>query len=423
MLHNSKNNSLGLVSTENIKQAALNLKGVAERTPLQKNLALSDKYECEVYLKREDLQQVRSYKIRGAYNKIQSLSKEALAKGVICASAGNHAQGFAYSCNLLEIHGKVYMPSTTPKQKVDKVKFFGKEYVEVILTGDTFDDSYKSSLKACEEEGLTFVHPFDDPKVMEGQGTIGLEILEDLQDIDFLLLPVGGGGISSGTGSYFHQVSPNTQLIGIEPEGAPSLKEALKIGEPIELPSIDKFVDGAAVQRIGAKTFEVIKNIINEVVLVPEGKVCSTILQLYNEEAIVVEPAGALSISALDFIKDKIKGKRVVCVVSGSNNDIGRMQEIKERSLIYEGLKHFFIVRFPQRPGALKEFVNEVLGPKDDISRFEYVKKNAREAGPALIGVELSDPNDYDGLIARMEQYGINYTVLNKDPDLFQYFI
>ena len=418
-----KSKILSLVSIDNIKKAAENLKGVAERTPLQKDLLLSERYQCEIFLKREDLQLVRSYKIRGAYNKIKSLSEEALSKGVICASAGNHAQGFAYSCNLLKIHGKVFMPSTTPKQKVDKVKFFGKEYVEVILTGDTFDDSYKSSMKTCEEEGLTFVHPFDDPRVMEGQGTIGLEILEDEKDIDYLLLPVGGGGIASGTGSYFKAVSPNTKLIGIEPEGAPSLKEALRVGHPIELPKIDKFVDGAAVQKIGEQTFEVIKNIIDAVVLVPEGKVCSTILQLYNEEAIVVEPAGSLSIAALDFIKDEIKGKKVVCVVSGSNNDIGRMQEIKERSLIYEGLKHFFIVRFPQRPGALKEFVNEVLGPKDDISRFEYVKKNAREAGPALIGVELSDPSDYDGLISRMEQYSINYTVINEDPDLFQYFI
>ncbi len=412
-----------LVSTENIRKAAINLKGVAERTPLQKNLALSDRYECEVYLKREDLQPVRSYKIRGAYNKIKSLSKKDLAKGVICASAGNHAQGFAFACHLLGIKGKVYMPSTTPKQKVDKVRFFGKDNIDVILTGDTFDDSFKSSVKACEEEGLTFVHPFDDYKVMEGQGTVGLEILEDQPDIDFLLLPVGGGGIASGSGSYFKQNSPNTKLIGVEPEGAASLKEALKFGNAIELPSIDKFVDGAAVQKVGKNTFNVIKEIIDDVILVPEGKVCSTILQLYNEEAIVVEPAGALSVSALDFIKDKIKGKKVVCVVSGGNNDIGRMQEIKERSLIYEGLKHFFIVRFPQRPGALKEFVSEVLGPKDDISRFEYVKKNAREAGPALIGVELSDPNDYNGLIKRMEHYGINYTVINEDPDLFQYFI
>jgi len=414
---------LGLVSIENIKQAAENLKGVSERTPLQKNLALSEKYQCEVYLKREDLQPVRSYKIRGAYNKIKSLSKEALDKGVICASAGNHAQGFAYACNLLGIKGTVYMPSTTPKQKVEKVKFFGKQSVHIVLTGDTFDDSFKSSMKACEEEGMTFVHPFDDYRVMEGQGTVGLEILEDTNDIDYLLLPVGGGGITSGTGSYFKQKSPKTKIIAIEPEGAPSLKEALKKGAPVELSEIDKFVDGAAVQRVGKNTFDVMKDVVDDVVLVPEGKVCSTILQLYNEEAIVVEPAGSLAIAALDFVQDKIKGKKVVCLVSGSNNDIVRMQEIKERALIYEGLKHFFIVRFPQRPGALREFVNEVLGPKDDISRFEYVKKNAREAGPALIGVELTDPNDYQGLIDRMEKYGINYTVINEDPDLFQYFI
>tara|TARA_Y100000589_G_scaffold131536_1_gene125262 strand:- start:4575 stop:5819 length:1245 start_codon:yes stop_codon:yes gene_type:complete len=414
---------LGLVSIENIKQAAENLKGVAERTPLQKNLALSEKYQCDVYLKREDLQPVRSYKIRGAYNKIKSLSKESLAKGVICASAGNHAQGFAYACNLLGIKGTVYMPSTTPKQKVEKVKFFGKNSVDVILTGDTFDDSFKTSMKACDEEGMTFVHPFDDHRVMEGQGTVGLEILEDTNDIDYLLLPVGGGGITSGTGSYFKHKSPKTKIIAIEPEGAPSLKEALKKGAPVELSKIDKFVDGAAVQKVGLNTFDVMKDVVDDVVLVPEGKVCSTILQLYNEEAIVVEPAGSLAIAALDFVKDKIKGKKVVCLVSGSNNDIVRMQEIKERALIYEGLKHFFIVRFPQRPGALKEFVNEVLGPKDDISRFEYVKKNAREAGPALIGVELTDPKDYKGLIDRMEKYGINYTVINEDPDLFQYFI
>lgn len=411
------------IDIEQIEKAAENLKGVALRTPLQKNLALSDKYGAEIYLKREDLQIVRSYKIRGAYNKICSLDQDVLERGVICASAGNHAQGFAYSCNLLGINGKVFMPSTTPKQKVKKVKFFGKDKVEVVLTGDTYDDSYKSAMKTCEEENLTFVHPFDDVKVIEGQGTIGKEILEDLSEIDYLLLPVGGGGIASGTGSYFKEKSPLTKLVAVEPAGAPSLKKSLEKGSVIELEKIDKFVDGAAVQRVGDNTFDVIKNIIDDVVLVPEGKVCSTILQLYNEEAIVVEPAGALTVSALDFVKDEIKGKTVVCVVSGSNNDIDRMQEIKERSLIYEGLKHFFIVRFPQRPGALKEFVSEVLGPNDDITRFEYVKKNAREAGPALVGVELTYKEDFQGLLDRMVEYGINYTVINEDPDLFQYFI
>jgi threonine dehydratase len=412
-----------LVSIENIDKAAENLKGVAMRTPLQLNLALSDKYGCEVYLKREDLQLVRSYKIRGAYNKIQSLSQEILDKGVICASAGNHAQGFAFSCNLLGIHGKVYMPSTTPKQKVEKVKMFGKDKVEVVLAGDTYDDSYKQALAVSKTEGLTFIHPFDDLKVIEGQGTVAKEIYEDLKNIDIIFVPVGGGGLMSGLGSYFKTLSPKTKLVGVEPAGAPSLKKSLEAGHVVELKEIDKFVDGAAVQRVGDKTFEIIKEVIDDVLLVPEGKVCSTILSLYNEEAIVVEPAGSLSVAALDFYKDEIKGKRVVCVVSGSNNDIDRMQEIKERSMIYEGLKHFFIIRFPQRPGALKDFVSKVLGPDDDITRFEYVKKNARESGPAMIGVELKHKEDYLGLLERMKQYGINYTVINDDPSLFQYFV
>ncbi|MFZ9848165.1 MAG: threonine ammonia-lyase [Flavobacteriales bacterium] len=412
-----------LVSIENIDKAAENLKGVAMRTPLQKNLALSDKYGCEVYLKREDLQLVRSYKIRGAYNKIQSLPQDVLDKGVICASAGNHAQGFAFSCNLLGIHGKVYMHSTTPKQKVEKVKMFGKDKVEVVLAGDTYDDSYKQALAVSKAEGLIFIHPFDDVKVIEGQGTVAKEIYEDLKNIDIIFVPVGGGGLMSGLGSYFKTLSPKTKLVGVEPAGAPSLKKSLEAGHVVELKEIDKFVDGAAVQRVGDKTFEIIKEVIDDLVLVPEGKVCSTILSLYNEEAIVVEPAGSLSVAALDFYKEEIKGKRVVCVVSGSNNDIDRMQEIKERSMIYEGLKHFFIIRFPQRPGALKDFVSKVLGPDDDITRFEYVKKNARESGPAMIGVELKHKEDYLGLLERMKQYGINYTVINDDPSLFQYFV
>jgi len=412
-----------LISIENINKAAENLVGVAMHTPLQKNLALSEKYGCEIYLKREDLQIVRSYKIRGAYNKIKSLPQSILDKGVICASAGNHAQGFAYSCNLLSIHGKVYMPSTTPKQKLEKVKMFGKSWVQVILTGDTYDDSYKAALEVSKKEGLEFIHPFDDVKVIEGQGTVGKEIHEELKSIDYIFIPVGGGGLASGLGSYYKQVSPATKLIGVEPKGAPALKQALEVGKAIELKEIDKFVDGAAVQKVGDITFSIIKDLIDDVVLVPEGKVCSTILSLYNEEAIVVEPAGALSVAALDFYKDEIKGKKVVCVVSGSNNDIDRMQEIKERSMIYEGLKHFFIIRFPQRPGALKEFVSKVLGPDDDITRFEYVKKNARESGPAMIGVELKHKDDFQGLIERMQQYGINYTDINEDPSLFQYFV
>ena len=414
---------MGKLSISDIELASIQLEGVAKHTPLEFNMSLSEKYQCEVYLKREDLQQVRSYKIRGAHNKISSLSKADSDKGVICASAGNHAQGFAYSCNLLSIEGTVYMPSTTPKQKVAKVKFFGKDKVTVVLSGDTFDDSYKEAKTLCEQKGMTFIHPFDDLKVMAGQGTVGKEIHEALEKIDYLFLPVGGGGLFSGVGTYYDEKSPSTKLIAVEPEGAPALKKALEIGEVVELQQIDKFVDGAAVQQVGKNTFEVIKRTISDLILVPEGKVCSTILQLYNEEAIVVEPAGALTIASLDFYKDQIKGKRIVCVVSGSNNDIDRMGEIKERALMYEGLKHFFIVRFPQRPGALKEFVTKVLGPTDDITRFEFVKKNFRESGPALIGIELKQKDDYTGLIERMEQYGINHTVINEDPSLFEYFV
>lgn len=409
--------------SKNIEEAATRLSSVVKRTPLELNMSLSQRYECEVYLKREDLQIVRSYKIRGAYNKINSLTQDQLAKGVICASAGNHSQGFAFSCAQLEIQGTIYMPSTTPKQKVNKARMFGKEWVKIELVGDTFDDAYAAAMEDCKVNGQTFVHPFDDQKVIEGQGTVGKEILEDISDFDYLFLPVGGGGLFAGVGSYLKSQNHPAKLIAVEPKGAPALAESLKEGKVVELDKIDKFVDGAAVKRVGDLTFDLIKDKVEDIALVDEGKVCSTILQLYNEEAIVVEPAGALSTAVLDQYKEEIKGKKIVCVVSGSNNDIDRMGEIKERSLIYEGLKHFFIVRFPQRPGALKDFVSKVLGPKDDITRFEFVKKTARESGPALIGIELFDAADYDGLIKRMEEFGMKYTEINKDPSLFEFFI
>ena len=412
-----------LVALKAIEQASKNIQGVSKHTALEKNFTLSEKYACEVYLKREDLQQVRSYKIRGAYNKMCSLTQEEKDRGVICASAGNHSQGFAFACSHLGISGIVYMPSTTPKQKVDKVKMFGKDKVKVILIGDTFDDANDQAKKHCDREKLTFVHPFDDLKVIAGQGTVGKEIHENLPEVDFLFLPVGGGGLFSGVSSYYKQKHLDTKLIAVEPEGAPALHEAIKLGEVVKLDDIDKFVDGAAVKQVGSNNFNIIKQTLDDVILVPEGKACSTILELYNQEAIVVEPAGALTVSALDFYKEQIKGKVVVCVVSGSNNDIDRMGEIKERALIYEGLKHFFIVRFPQRPGALKEFVSRVLGPDDDITRFEFVKKNFRESGPALIGIELKQKEDYHGLLQRMKDFGISYTLINEDPSLFEFFV
>jgi threonine dehydratase len=412
------------LTVEDIKEASKRLEGAIYHTPVQLNVNLSERYGCNVYLKREDLQIVRSYKIRGAYNFISSQSTEALAKGVVCASAGNHAQGVALSCNKLKIVGKIFMPTTTPKQKVKQVSMFGREWVEVILVGDTFDDSYKESVKYCEEHQMLFIHPFNDFEVMAGQGTVGLEIVGALDvPIDYVFLPVGGGGLASGVSTYFKEVSPQTKLIGVEPAGAPSMERSIKFDQVVTLDTIDKFVDGAAVKVVGDKTFAICKHTLDDMILVPEGKVCSTILKLYNEEAIVVEPAGALSIAALDFYEDKIRGKNIVCIVSGSNNDISRMQEIIERSLIYEGLKHYFIVNFPQRAGALKEFVNEVLGPNDDITRFEYVKKTNREEGPAIVGIELKKQEDYHALIDRMTLKGFNHIHINDDPTLFNYAI
>jgi threonine dehydratase len=413
-----------LIGVEEIKAAAEKLSGVVYRTPLMRNINLSDRYEANILLKREDLQVVRSYKLRGAYNKISSLPQEQLRNGIVCASAGNHAQGVAYSCFQLGIKGRIFMPETTSAQKVNQVKMFGKNQVEVVLTGDTFDASYHEALNYSEANHVTFIHPFDDPKVIAGQGTVGIEILEDAgTPIDYLFLPVGGGGLASGVGSFFKQMSPHTVIVGVEPEGAPSMQKSLEAGEKVTLEEIDKFVDGAAVKQVGDLTFAICQEALDEVMTVPEGKVCTTILRLYNEEAIVAEPAGALTISALDFYKDQIKGKNVVCVVSGGNNDITRTEEIKERSLLYEGLKHYFIVNFPQRAGALREFVVDVLGPKDDITHFEYTKKNSRERGPALVGIELENREDFDQLIQRMAEKNFNCEYINDRPEFYHFII
>lgn len=413
-----------MLETKNIDKAWKKLEKVVVHTPLSLNLNISGYHNANVYLKREDLQQVRSYKIRGAYNKISQLNPEERNRGVVCASAGNHAQGVAYSCNLLQINGVIYMPITTPEQKVSKVKMFGKGFVEVRLIGDTFDDAYKHAIEFCKSTNAEFIHPFDDIKVIEGQGTVACEILNDAKfEIDYLFFPIGGGGLAAGITSYFKQISPKTKLIGVEPYGAPSMKKAIEKGEVAILSEIDTFVDGAAVKQVGKLNYDICKDKIDDIVLVPEGKICSTILRLYNEDAIVVEPAGALAISALDFYADEIKCKNVVCIISGSNNDIVRTAEIKERSLLYEGLKHYFIIRFPQRPGALKDFLVNVLGSDDDIAFFEYSKKNSREQGPAVIGIELKDKSDYQPLLNKMISKGITYEYLNDKPDLFQFLV
>lgn len=407
----------------NIQAAYETLKSVVSKTPLQLHRKLSEQFQAEIYLKREDLQVVRSYKLRGAYNLMQSLTGEQRAKGVVCASAGNHAQGVAYSCKHLGIKGVIYMPAITPKQKINQVKMFGGDNIEIVLTGDTFDECQTFALEFAKEYDRIFVPPFDHLKIIEGQGTVGKEILDELTGIDYIFIPIGGGGLCAGVGEYFRMFSPKTRIIGVEPSGAPSMKEALKAGRPVKLEKIQRFVDGASVQRVGDITFALCKDLIADMLLVPEGKVSSTILQLYNEDAIVAEPAGALSIAALDQVAAKIKGKRVVCIVSGGNNDIDRMQEIKERSLLYEGLKHYFIVRFAQRPGALKEFVNHILGPNDDIVRFEFIMKHNKETGPALIGIEVKSKEDFDTLISRMNKYNLNYTLVNQNENLFEYLV
>ena len=409
-----------MVTLQNIQQAKEVLEGVAYVTPLMRSMTLSEKFQANVLLKREDLQLVRSYKLRGAYNKMYNLTEEQKAKGIVCASAGNHAQGVAYSCMQLGIKGTIYMPSTTPKQKIRQVELFGKSMVTIVLAGDTFDDSYNEAQAFGKANGLTFIHPFDDPMVIAGQGTVALEILASADvPIDYLFVPIGGGGLVAGVTTVFKALSPNTIIIGVEPEGAPSMKTSIANGVNTTLDHIDKFVDGAAVKRVGDLTFEICKDKIREVVTIPEGKVCSTILSLYNEEAMVVEPAGALTISSLDFYKEEIKGKNVVCIVSGSNNDITRTEEIKERSLVYEGLKHYFMIQFPQRPGALKAFVNQVLGPEDDITYFQFSKKNSRESGPVVVGIELKHKEDFDGICNRLKELHFTYEYLNNNPTLF----
>ena len=409
---------------DKIVKAKDNLDGVVLKTPLQFSINLSEKFQASIYLKREDLQQVRSYKIRGAYNKISHLNAQQKTKGIVCASAGNHAQGVAYSCQVLQIQGKIYMPKTTPKQKIKQVQLFGKSFVEIVLIGDTFDDAFHAAKQFSIDNQLEFIHPFDDLEVIAGQGTVGLEILsEQIPTIDYVLLPVGGGGLAAGVSTVFKKLSPLTKILGIEPEGAPSMQFALDQNEALPLTSIDKFVDGAAVKQVGKETFAVCKNTLDRMILVPEGKVCSTILQLYNEEAMVVEPAGALSIAALDFIANEIKGKTIVCVVSGSNNDIERTEEIKERSLIYEGLKHYFMIQFPQRPGALREFVNEVLNESDDITYFQFIKKNNRDVGPVVVGLEVKNENDIASVKLKMNEKGFQFQYLNEKEPLLALLI
>ncbi|NLY80635.1 MAG: threonine ammonia-lyase IlvA [Lysinibacillus sp.] len=407
-------------TVESILKAYHQLKDVVLHTPLQKNEYLSEKYGANIYLKREDLQSVRSFKLRGAYHKIKKIEEQARERGVVCVSAGNHAQGVAYSCAHLNIKGTIFMPLTTPKQKVNQVRMFGRNNIEIVLTGDTFDDSAAAALDFCEEHDMIFIHPFDDFDIIAGQGSVGVEILNDIEEpLDYVFGGIGGGGLMSGVAAYVKNISPHTKVIGVEPLGAASMKAAFDNDGPVTLEKIDKFCDGTAVQCVGQNTYEICRKYLDDIAIVPEGKVSTTILDLYNKHAIVAEPSGALPVAAIDLYADEIKGKTVVAIVTGGNNDISRMQEIKEKSLLYEGLLYYFIVNFPQRAGALRQFLTVVLGPNDDITRFEYTKKNNKEEGPALVGIEVSRPEDYEGLIDRMRVNGFEFKEVNKDSTLF----
>lgn len=413
-----------LVTSEQIEQANQVLEPVVTKTPLQYDDYLSKKYDAKIYLKREDLQIVRSFKLRGAYYAISQLPKDKLAKGVVCASAGNHAQGVAYTCFKMGVPATIFMPVTTPKQKVNQVEAFGGDQVTIKLAGDTFDQSKNMAIQYGEGNDLTFINPFDDENIIAGQGTVALEIVNQLEKkqespADYVFTPIGGGGLVSGVSAYFKDKSPSTKIIGVEPVGAASMLLSLKEQHVTPLSHLDKFVDGAAVQEVGEMTFLHSQKLVDDVCEVPVGKVCTTILSLYTKQAIVVEPAGALSVTALDDYKDVIKGKTVVCVISGGNNDIQRMPEIEERSLIYEGLQHYFVVNFPQRAGALKEFVSDVLGPSDDITKFEYTKKLNRGSGPVVIGILLNDKEDYASLIERLTVFDPNYINLQENESLY----
>ncbi len=399
------------------------LKTVVQHTPLQFNSRLSQKYEAEIYFKREDLQTVRSYKIRGAYYNIYNLTDEQRARGVVCASAGNHAQGFACACSQMKIKGVVFMPQVTPRQKIERVRLFGENWIEIRLVGNTYDEAAHTANLFCTEKGMTYVHAFDNLHTIAGQGTVAYEILEDMPDVEMVVAPIGGGGLAAGMSYYIKSKSPDIQIVGVDPEGAPKMIEALKAGYPKVLDKIDSFMDGAAVKKVGNLTFEFVRKYVDKVIAAPEGKTCTVMIELYQNEGLITEPAGAMSVAALEQLRDEIRGKKVVCIISGGNNDISRYPEVIDRSMIYEGLKHYFIVEFAQKPGQLLQFLGEVLGPNDDIVRFEYLKSTNREYGPALVGIELTNKNDLEALLQRMEERNILYKNIMQDDVLRKYLL
>ncbi|WP_028707831.1 threonine ammonia-lyase IlvA [Propionicicella superfundia] len=412
-----------MLDAEAVDRAAERLRGVSVVTPLQRNQRLSDATGARIWIKREDLQPVRSYKIRGAYNLMSQLTDEERAAGVVCASAGNHGQGVAMSCRLLGIRGRIFVPSTTPRQKRQRMTDLGGDDVELVVVGDTYDDAAEAARRECERTGATIVPAFDDPRTIAGGGTCAREIVEQLGKApDVLIVPVGGAGMLSGCLVWMAERAPQTRIVAAEPSGAASLAAALEAGRPVTLNRMDTFVDGAAVRRVGNLTFSLCSRRRPVTVSVPEGRICSEMLALYQVDGIIAEPAGALAAASLGLFAPQ-PDTDVVVVLSGGNNDVSRYAEIVERSLVYEGRKHYFLVNFPQEPGALRRFLDEVLGPDDDITHFEYVKRSNREVGPALVGIEVPGPDDFVRLLQSMDASPITAEVIDPNSPMYRFLV
>jgi threonine dehydratase len=412
-----------MIDAHAVDEAAERLAGVATRTPLQFNERLSAATGASIWLKREDLQPVRSYKIRGAYNLIAQLDGAQRGAGVVCASAGNHGQGVAFACARLGIHGRIFVPATTPRQKRERILALGEGRVDLAVVGDTYDEAAAAARLEAGGTGAAIVPAFDDARTIVGQGTVAREIVDQFgRAPDVLVAPVGGGGMIAGCLAYLGERHPEVSVVGAEPAGAASMAAALAAGEPVDLDQLDTFVDGAAVRRIGDLTFEVARRYRPELYPVPEGRICSEMLALYQTEGIVTEPAGALAAASLGLYRPE-PGQDVVVIVSGGNNDVSRYAEILERSLVYEGRKHYFLVNFPQEPGALRRFLDEVLGPDDDITHFEYVKRSNREIGPALVGIELGDPDSLADLLLKMDASPITFEIVAADSPFYRFLV
>ena len=415
--------SVGVTLTAAVEEAARRLQGIVSTTPLQSSKRLSEDFSANVLIKREDLQEVRSFKIRGAYNRIGALSTEDRKRPVVCASAGNHAQGVAFACARLGMKATIFMPRITPIQKIERVEHFGGSVTEIKLVGDSYDEASQAADDFCRCSGGVFVHPFDDLETIAGQGTVGKEIYDATGgDVDLVIVPIGGGGLASGAAAYLHERNPSISVVGAEPAGSPSMYESLRQGHVVTLNEMHTFVDGAAVRTVGELTFDLCRRHLERVVVVPEGRVCTTMIELYQNEGIIAEPAGALAISALEDAGN-LSGKTVVCILSGGNNDILRYPEVMERSLVYQGRKHYFIIEFAQKPGQLRQFVDDALGPTDDIVRFEYIKKTNKERGAALVGIELRNKADLAPLLQRMEEIQLNFRRLGSEELLYDYIV